>query len=386
MGTGKGKIRVAVKSDSLLQKSSRTLFHRICGLIESARRRVNVTVNREMTLLYWNTGKLIKEEILLSKRAEYGKQVITLLSEQLTAQYGGGWSKQQLWNCLYTVETIPNKKIISTLSGELSWSHLKEIIYLKDPLQREFYIQLCKTERWAVRQLRERIDSMLYERTAISKKPGQLIKKELAILKSKQTPSGDLFFRDPYFLDFLGLKDNYSEKDLETAIISELQRFIVELGNDFAFLARQKRITIDGEDYYIDLLFYHRRLERLVAIDLKMGKFRAADKAQMELYLNWLNKYEKGANEKTPIGLILCAGKSDEHIELLELNRGSIRVAQYYTGLPPRKLLEQKLHTAVKIAGERILPEKAVKGKNKSQPRRSTKAGVKKNFYPKKKK
>jgi predicted nuclease of restriction endonuclease-like (RecB) superfamily len=307
-------------------------------------------------MLYWQIGHLIKHDILQTKKAGYGDRIIATLSHQLTEQYGKGWSKPQLWNCLYTVETFPDEKIISTLSGELSWSHLKEIIYLKEPLQREFYIEICKMERWSVRQLRERIDSMLFERTAISKKPAALIKKELAVLRATEKVSPDLIFRDPYFLDFLGLKDTYSEKDLESAILAELQRFITELGNDFAFLARQKRITIDREDYYIDLLFYHRKLRRLVAIDLKLGKFRAADKAQMELYLNWLNKHERKESEETPVGLILCADKSDEHIELLELNKGNIRVAQYYTELPPKKLLEQKLHKAWLAASEKFQP------------------------------
>jgi predicted nuclease of restriction endonuclease-like (RecB) superfamily len=195
---------------------------------------------------------------------------------------------------------------------------------------------------------------MLYERTALSKKPGKLIQKELKALKNKEAISPDIYFRDPYLLDFLGLKDTFSEKDLETAIIAELQRFISELGTDFSFLARQKRIQVDGEDHYIDLLFYHRQLQRLVVIDLKLGKFRTGYKSQMELYLNWLSRYEKKENEKPPIGLILCADKSDEHIELLEMNRGNIRVAQYYTTLPPKKLLQQKLHSALLMAREKV--------------------------------
>jgi len=185
-----------------------------------------------------------------------------------------------------------------------------------------------------------------------------MIKKELSALKKTEKVTPDLIFRDPYFLDFLGLKDTFSEKDLESAILAELQRFITEIGSDFAFLSRQKRITIDNEDYHIDLLFYHRKLRRLVAIDLKLGKFKASDKAQMELYLNWLNKYERKESEEIPVGLILCADKTDEHIELLELNKGNIRVAQYFTELPPKKILEQKLHKAWLVASEKIKPDK----------------------------
>ncbi|MBS1644634.1 MAG: DUF1016 family protein [Bacteroidetes bacterium] len=335
---------------SIKQHTAPSLYEAIRSLVLISRNTIAISVNRELTLLYWNIGKSISTDILKHKRAGYGEQVIETLSKKLTIEFGKGWSKQQLWNCLYAVETFPSKKIISTLSGELSWSHIKELIYIKDRLQREFYLQLCRNERWSVRQLRERIDSMLFERTALSKKPAKLIKDELTALNKKQAVSPELFFRDPYLLDFLGLRDTFSEKDLETAIIAELQRFIIELGNDFAFLARQKRIQIDGEDYYIDLLFYHRQLQRLVAIDLKLGKFKTAYKAQMELYLNWLSKYEQKENEQAPIGLILCADKSQEHIELLELNKGNIRVAQYLTALPSKKLLQQKLHKAIQLA------------------------------------
>lgn len=191
---------------------------------------------------------------------------------------------------------------------------------------------------------------MLYERTAISKKPETTIQKDLELLKNEQHISPDLVFRDPYFLDFLGLKDSYTEKDLETSILVELQKFILELGSDFAFMARQKRITIDNDDYYLDLLFYHRRLKCLVAIELKLGKFEAAHKGQMELYLRWLEKYEMADGERQPIGLILCSSKNQEHIELLQLHNNNIKVAEYLTQLPDLKLLEQKLHSAIEIA------------------------------------
>jgi predicted nuclease of restriction endonuclease-like (RecB) superfamily len=205
-------------------------------------------------------------------------------------------------------------------------------------------------ERWSSRQLKERIDSMLYERTALSKKPAKLIEKELQVLKNEGPVTDTLVFKDPYFLDFLGLQDVYSEKDLESAIIIELQKFIIELGSDFAFMARQKRITIDEEDYYIDLLFYHRGLKRLVVIDLKLGRFKAAYKGQMELYLRWLEKYEMRQSEELPIGLILCADKSDEHVELLMLNEKRIKVARYLTALPSKEILLEKLHQAIEIA------------------------------------
>ena len=159
-----------------------------------------------------------------------------------------------------------------------------------------------------------------------------------------------MVFRDPYFLDFLGLKDTFSEKDLESAIIAELQRFIIELGTDFAFLARQKRITIDNRDYYIDLLFYHRRLKALVVIDLKIGEFDAAYKGEMELYLGYIAKHESVEGENPPIGLILCAGKNPEHIELLHLPKENIKVADYFTILPSKEILLDRLHKAFAIA------------------------------------
>ncbi len=158
-------------------------------------------------------------------------------------------------------------------------------------------------------------------------------------------------------LDFLGLSDSYSEKDLESAILAELQRFIIEIGSDFAFMARQKRITIDQRDYYIDLLFYHRRLKCLVAIDLKIGEFEAAYKGQMELYLRYLEKHEQLAGENTPIGLILCTGKNHEHVELLQLDKSNIRVADYLTLLPSKELLEAKLHRSIEIARQRLALE-----------------------------
>jgi len=255
-----------------------------------------------------------------------------------------------LRHCLRFAEIFPDEAIVSALRRQLSWTHIRTLMYIDDELKRSFYIEICKREKWSTRALHERINSMLYERTAISKKPEETIKKELRQLGNAGRITPDLVFRDPYFLDFLSLKDTYSEKDLESAIVAELQRFIIELGNDFAFLARQKRITIDKRDYYIDLLFYHRRLKSLVAIDLKIGEFDAAYKGEMELYLAWLEKYESVEDENPPIGLILCAGKNPEHVELMQLHKSNIKVADYFTVLPPKEVLLDKLHKAIAIA------------------------------------
>jgi predicted nuclease of restriction endonuclease-like (RecB) superfamily len=301
--------------------------------------------------LYWQIGKRINEEINSQNRTEiYGKQVVASLWRELEVDYGTSFSEKNLRRMMQFANNFSDEKIVVSLIRQLSWTHILALIPIDDPLKREFYIEICKLEKWSVRTFRERINSMLYERTAISKKPEKTIEADLQLLKSEQQLSPDLVFRDPYLLDFLGLSDMYSEKDLETSIIVELQRFINELGSDFAFMARQKRISIDNRDYYIDLLFYHRRLKCLVAIDLKLGEFEAGFKGQMELYLRYLQKNEKVEGENNPIGLILCSGKNEEHIELMQLEKSNIKVAEYLTLLPSQEILKEKLHSAIAIA------------------------------------
>ena len=174
------------------------------------------------------------------------------------------------------------------------------------------------------------------------------------MLRNEDRLAPDLVFRDPYFLDFLGLKGAYSEKDLETSILRELATFIIEIGVGFTFVACQKWITVDNVDYYLDLLFFHRKLKRLVAIEVKLDKFKPEHKERMEIYLNWLEKYEKQAGEKSPIGLIFCADKSNDHIEFFQLSKSGIRVAAYPSELPPLDLLRQKLHDAIRLAKARL--------------------------------
>jgi predicted nuclease of restriction endonuclease-like (RecB) superfamily len=228
------------------------------------------------------------------------------------------------------------------------------LIPLEKPLQRDFYAEMCRLENWSVSTLRKKIGGMLYERTALSKKPAELAKQELKTLREEDKLTPELVFRDPYLLDFLGLKDTYAEKDLEAAILREMEAFILELGVGFAFLERQKRVTVDGVDHYLDLLFYHRNLRRLVAVELKLEDFKPGDKGQMELYLGWLNRYERKDGEEAPIGLILCAGKRQETIELLDLERSGIKVSSYWTEVLPRKEMERKLHDAVALARARL--------------------------------
>lgn len=326
----------------------------IRSLIESAHRQVAQFVNAAMVVTYWSVGDRIRREVLRQERAEYGKRLVAQLSAELTLHYGSGFSRTNLFNMLRFAEVFPDLEIVQTLSGQLSWSHVNQLIYIADPLAREFYARLCVTERWSARTLRKKIQGMLFERTAISRKPESVVVKELQALRDEDRMSADLVFRDHYVLDFLGLKDAYGERDLEEAILREMESFIRELGTDFTFVERQRRMMIDGVDYRLDLLFFHRRLRRLIAIDLKLGRFHAGDKGQMELYLRWLEKHDRREGEESPLGLILCAGKSEEHVELLQLDKSSIRVAEYMTELPPREVLGQKLHAAITTARRRI--------------------------------
>jgi predicted nuclease of restriction endonuclease-like (RecB) superfamily len=337
--------------DKLDTNDAPKLLNSIIGLIDQTRHIVAKTVNQELTLLYWNIGKSINDDILKNDRADYGKKLIPTLSIALTEKYGIGFNKRNLQSFIKLNSVIEDITILHTLCAKLSWSHIRNLIYIENPIKREFYIQMTVHVRWSVRTLQERMDSMLFERTAISKKPEQTIVNELKTLETENKISPDLAFRDPYFLDFLGLHDSYSEKDLESSILAQLQYFITEMGSEFAFLARQKRIIIDNEDFYIDLLFYHRGLKSLVAIDLKLGKFKASYKGQMELYLRWLERNEQKEGENKPIGLILCSEKSPEQINYLMLdNNEQIKVAEYLTQLPEKKLLLEKLEKAIAIA------------------------------------
>ena len=326
------------------------LLKDIRRLIEGARSAVAKTVNIELTLMNWHIGKRIREEVLKGGRADYGKQILATLSQELVREYGRGFSYSSLTRMVRFAEIFPDGEMVAAVSQDLSWSHFREILPMEKPLQREFYIEMSRSERWGVRTLRKSIDSMLYERTAISKKPDELARKELTELRDSGSMSPDLIFRDPYMLDFLNLKDTYSEHDLESAILRDLENFLLEMGSGFSFVARQKRMTIDNDDHYLDLLFYHRRLRRLVAVELKLGRFKAAYKGQMELYLRWLEKHETENWEDAPLGLILCAESGREQIELLQLGESGIRVAEYLTELPPKHVLKRKFHAAITTA------------------------------------
>jgi len=333
---------------------ARPLLADVRGLILAAREGVARAVNAGLVLLYWEVGRRIRQDILREERAEYGAEIVQALSAQLSAEFGRGFGHRNLFNMIRFAEVCPDPKIVHALSAQLGWTQVRQIIYLDDPLKRDFYAEMCRVERWNSRTLGKKIQSMLFERTALSRKPEKLIRQELDALKSQDTLTPDLVFRDPYMLEFLGLKDTYAEKDLEAAILREMEAFILELGAGFCFIERQKRMEIDDKHYYLDLLFYHRKLRRLVAVDLKIGDFEAGDKGQMELYLNWLKRYECEPGDAAPLGIILCAGKRQEHVELLELARSGIHVAAYWTKILPKKDLERKLHTAVRLARARL--------------------------------
>ncbi|MFA5139936.1 MAG: PDDEXK nuclease domain-containing protein [Elusimicrobiota bacterium] len=322
------------------------------ALIESARANVARAVNSGLVMLYWEIGRRVRQDILHNKRAGYGEKILPRLAEHLTREYGRGFQARSLARMIRLVEVFPERQILSTLLTKLGWSHFIQIIPLKDPLQRDFYAEMCRVERWDVRTLHAKIAGQLYERTALSRQPARLASLELKKLRDEDRMTPDLVFRDPYHLDFLGLRGVYQEKDLEAAILREMESFLLEFGSGFSFVARQLRIQVGPDDFHLDLLFFHRDLRRLVAIELKLDRFRPEHKGQMEFYLNWLAKHERRPGEKAPIGLILCAGKSEEQVELLKLDKSGIRVAQYLTDLPPRSVLEARLHRAIRLARE----------------------------------
>jgi predicted nuclease of restriction endonuclease-like (RecB) superfamily len=319
------------------------LFNQIVELIEKTKRQVAVQINSGLTLLFWQVGNHINNFILNNQRAEYGKTIVPTLSAQLEILYGKNFTEKNVRRMLKFSQLFSDIGIVAPLARQLSWSHFIELFPLKNPDARLFYAQTFSETGQGIRELRKQINDKVFERTSIANT--QI---------SEQSLDYANVFKDPYFLDFLELKDGYLENDLESAILKELESFILELGKGFAFIERQKRMIIDGEDFYLDLLFYHRKLKRLVAVELKIGKFHAKHKGQMELYLKWLNRYERQEGEESPIGLILCAEASKEQVELLEMDKDGIMVAEYWTELPPKKELEHRLHRALIEAKERI--------------------------------
>ncbi len=338
-------------SKKIANQTEQVLVTELSLLIEQSHQQVVAQANSTLTLLFWQVGKRINEDILQNKRADYGKQIVSTLSTQLKNKYGKNFELRNIQRMMQFAEQFTDLQIVVTLSRQLSWSHFVTLLPLKTQEAKLFYAQASATQNLGVRDLRKQISTKTFERSSIAN-----------LQNTSNHPAIHNTFKDPYFLDFLGLQNTYLEKDLEAAILRELEAFILELGKGFAFVERQKRMIIDGEDFHLDLLFYHRNLKRLVAVELKLGKFEAQHKGQMELYLKWLDKYEKAEGENTPIGLILCAESSREQIELLEMHKDGIMVAEYWTELPPKKQLEQKIHSILIEARERIERNKMING------------------------
>ena len=339
-------------SNNLFKDLTRNLVDEISDLIGSARQKVAREYNSSHVLLCWYIGNRLNKEFVQKDRSEYGEQIIANLSYQLSAKYGKGYSRPNLFRMLKFVRIFPELEIVSTLSRQLSWSHFILICGIEDKIKRDFFVEMVRVQNWSVRYLKKQLGSSLFERTVISKKTDNIIKEHLSELKSTDQMSTDLIFKDPYFINFIKAEDCSSELDLESAILTNITGFLQELGSDFCFIARQKRMSIGTKDRYLDLLFFHRRLRRLIALDLKLGSFDPAHKGQMEWYLNWLDKNERLPQEEKPLGIILCSNKDQEDIEYLEMDKSGIHVARYLTDLPPRNILESKLKEAIKIARE----------------------------------
>lgn len=319
-------------------------------IISRGKSQAVAAVNSTLTLTYWHIGQRINTEVLRGERAAYGKQVIPSLAGELVAQYGKSFEARNLRRMMQFAEMFPDLGIVTPLVSQLSWTHFTVLLMLPDDAARHFYARQAIDHMWSKRELIRQIERKAFERSHIADN-------KLALAAAPELAGS---FKDPYFFDFLGLSQGYLENDLEQALIRELEQFILELGKGFAFVERQKRMIIDGEDFYLDLLFYHRRLKRLVAVELKIDRFKAAHKGQMELYLNWLDKYERQPDEAAPIGLILCAQAGTEQVELMNLQKDNIMVAEYWTELPPKAVLENKLHTALIEISERLAERKRI--------------------------
>ena len=355
------RIRKTQPRNILSHNPTILLINDITKIIDEAKKHIAHEYNSTQALLCWLIGKRIDEEILKAERAEYGEAIVISLAKHLSLTYGKGYSRANIFRMIKFAKQFPDRKIVSTLSRQLSWSHFVIICSIDDNLKRDFYAEMCRIQRWSVRALQKQLDGMLYERTALSKKSEKVIKAQLNTLKSNDEMTPEMVFKEPYFLDFIGAHTYESEEELENLILNNITDFLQELGADFCFVARQKRMSTERKDRYLDLLFFNRRLRRLIAIDLKLGNFEPAYKGQMEWYLNWLDKNERFDYEEQPMGIILCAGKDSDDIEYLEMDKTGIHVAQYLTELPPKELLEARLRKAITAAKENFLKRSLTK-------------------------
>ena len=323
--------------------SKNDLFAQVSALVDQGRITATLQVNAALTLTHWRIGKLIHTAILRENRADYGRRIVVSLAQQLTDRYGRGFEASHLRRMVKFAQTFPDEEIVVSLIPQLTWTHILAVLPLESAEARDFYIRLTTEQQLSVRELRRAIGRRAFERHEIA---------DSRLAPDAAVPAGT--FKDPYLLDFLGLRGTYHESDLETAILREIEAFLLEVGKGFAFVARQKRMTVGNDDFYLDLLFYSRPLHRLVAVELKIGEFEPAYEGQMRLYLKWLDRYARMAGEEPPIGLILCTRTSREQVELMELDKDNIVVAEYWTELLPRQELEERLQLILRQARERM--------------------------------
>ncbi len=316
---------------------SKTIISEIKDLIAHAKDKAIRAVDNERTLLYWHIGKRIFEEEQQGKeRAGYGEYLIKYLSEELLPEYGSGFSIRQLERYRQLYRTFP---IASALRTQLSWTQYRMLLSVDDEQKRDFYIAETTKNNWTSRQLERQIDSNLYERLLLSNDKENV----LAVAKNEKLPSdAKEIIKDPMYLEFLGLKReaSYYEKDLEAAIITHLQDFLLELGNGFSFVARQKRIHIDGDEFFVDLVFYNRLLQSFVVIEIKTQKLTHQDIGQLQMYVNYYDRIEKLPQENPTIGILLCARKNDAVVKFTLPEHGqNIIASQYKLYLPTAKQL-----------------------------------------------
>jgi len=319
------------------------LFSNVSQIIEQRKFNIVSTANNQIVLMFWEIGKYINSAILGMERAEYGKRIVKTLSTQLAQKYGNEYYERNIRWMMQFAEQFPDIEIVYSLGTQLSWTHIRQLLPLKTIEEKLYYAEEVNKGFLGVRDLRH-----LIARKAFLRRNNA----NLQLTRQSKIPFNA--FKDPVILDTLGLKDNFLEGDLEQAILRDIENFILEFGVGFTFVARQRRIPIDDDDYKIDLLFYNRDIKRLVAIDLKIGKFKPSYKGQMELYLNWLNQYDRREGEEAPIGLILCTDANRKVAELMELDKSGIAVAEYWTKLPPKEQFESKIQEIMVEAKERI--------------------------------
>jgi len=340
---------IALQDDEVIDEA--VLFERVAAIIENRKYRAYAHANQETTLMFWEVGQYINSTVLGNQRAAYGKQILPTLSAKLVAKYGKNFTERNIYRMTLFTERFPDIKILPTLSAKLSWSHILEMLPLKSTEAQLYYANEVAKRNLSVHELRRQISRKAYERREIAN--AELTEQSIVPFN---------VFKDPYLLNMFSLKENYLEADLEKAILADIEAFILEFGHGFSFVERQKRMIVDGEDIVLDLLFFHRILKRLVAIELKLGRFKAAHMGQMLLHLKWLDKYERQEGEESPIGIVLCATANREKIELLEMDKAGIAVAEYWTHLPPKAEFEAKIKAIMVEAKERLERRKSLPG------------------------